>query len=78
MVNSEAIINLIKEAGIQEKVIDLKDDVLLKEQGVDSLDMMNILLLIEEKYHISISDEDSETLLTIQDIVIYLNKKLNQ
>ena len=64
-------IEVIKE---NIKNIDTKED--LYSQGIDSLDMMNVFLLIEEKYGIKIPDEDIAKLNTIEKITSYLNEKV--
>jgi acyl carrier protein len=38
----------------------LKDDVPLTEQGLDSLDMMNLYFQIEEQFQLKISEESLE------------------
>jgi acyl carrier protein len=48
----------------------------LKELGVDSLDMMSILLEIFDRYQIDISDEEAEELITLNLIVAYINNEL--
>jgi acyl carrier protein len=47
----------------------------LAQQGVDSLDLANLLLLVEEATTIRIPDEDVERLATASDIVEYINAK---
>jgi acyl carrier protein len=39
----------------------------LREMGMDSLDMVEILMDAEDEWNISISDEDAENLVTIGD-----------
>ncbi len=56
-----------------EKLINDKP---LAEQGIDSLDMINIFFKLEENFKIKIPEEDIEKLKTIDDIVEYLNKKM--
>jgi acyl carrier protein len=50
----------------------------LKELGVDSLDMMSILLEIFDRYKVDISDEEAEKLTTINLIVAHINKELGK
>jgi len=50
----------------------------LSSQGIDSLDTLSLLLLIQEKYDIKIPDEDIPKLTTLNDIVEYVNKKLQE
>ena len=73
-ITKENILVIIKETKAVEDVTKLRDDVKLSDQGVDSLEIFNVLLLISEKYDIDIPDEDSDHLNTINEIVEYLNR----
>lgn len=53
----------------------LKNDLPLTEQDIDSLDMANILLLLEERFKIKIPNEDISRLQSVDDIVSYLSEK---
>lgn len=53
----------------------LVSDKPLAEQGIDSLDMINIFFKLEENFKIKISEEDIEKIKTIDDIVEYVNLK---
>jgi acyl carrier protein len=75
-VNRESILSLIQESKAVEDVTKLRDDVKLSDQGIDSLEFFNVLLLISEKYGIDIPDEDSDHLHTINQIIEYLNRNL--
>lgn len=55
--------------------IDVNEDIYT--QGIDSLDMMNLFLLIEEKYNIKIPDKEISKLNTIRKIVDYINENLD-
>lgn len=55
---------------ISEKT-SLKDDL-----GVDSIELMEFVINVEDAFSISIPDEDVETLMTIGDLIDYLQKKL--
>lgn len=48
----------------------LKDDL-----GVDSLDSVEIVLELENKFDIKIEDEELETMVTVADIVALIEKK---
>lgn len=48
----------------------------LHDQGVDSLDLMDFYLNIEDEYGIQIPDSDVDSLHTLQDFVTYVNGKL--
>jgi len=72
----ENIKEVIEQAEVLGDVSELQNDIKLSEQGVDSLDIVNIYLLIEEKFGVFISDEDLEQVKTIDDIIGYVNAKL--
>ncbi len=74
-VTTEEIRNIVEEAETMVEMDTLVNDVPLTDQDVDSLDMANILLLIEEKYDIKIPDEDMSQIQSIDDIVTYISAK---
>jgi len=47
----------------------------LPAQGVDSLEMVSIYLAVEENFDIKIPDEDANALITLNDLVAYVEKK---
>jgi len=63
---------------LREKIekVDPQQD--LASQGIDSLDILSLLLLIQEKYNIQIPDEDIPKLSSLNEIVEYVNKKLQE
>lgn len=75
-ISRENILVIIQEAKAVDEVAKLRDDVKLSDQGIDSLGIFSVLLLISEKYDIDIPDEDSDRLNTINEIVEYLNQRL--
>jgi len=72
----ENIKELIVEADVLGDVDDMKTDVALSEQGIDSLDVVNVYLLLEEKFDVQIPDEDLSQVQTIDAIVSYVNNKI--
>ncbi len=71
----ENVKEVIVEADVLGDVTTLKNNVPLREQGIDSLDVVNIYLLLEEKFDVKIPDEDLNKVLTIDDIVEYIHKR---
>lgn len=45
--------------------------------GADSLDQVELIMAMEEEFDISISDEDAETIGTVQNAIDYVTKALN-
>ncbi len=75
----EQIKELAKEIEmLKEKIDNIDPQKDLASQGVDSLDTLSLLLLIQEKYGVQIPDEDIPKLETLNDIVEYVNKKLQE
>lgn len=72
----ENIKEVIAEADVLGDVNEMKSDVALSEQGIDSLDVVNVYLLLEDKFEVSIPDEDLDQVRTIDSIVEYINNKL--
>jgi acyl carrier protein len=42
--------------------------------GADSLDQVELVMALEEAFSVSVSDEDTEKLLTVQDAIDYVDK----
>jgi len=72
-VTVEEIRSIIEEAESMADMDTLKNDIPLTEQEVDSLDMANILLLLEEKFDVKIPDKDTNQLQSVDDIVTYIS-----
>jgi len=79
MLTIETLKELAKEIEmLKEKIENVDPSKDLASQGVDSLDTLSLLLLIQEKYGVQIPDEDIPKLTTLNDIVEYVNKKLQE
>jgi len=74
-VTIEEIRSIIEEAETMADMDTLKNDVPLVQQEVDSLDMANIFLLLEEKLDVKIPDEDLSRVQSVDEIVKYLSAK---
>ncbi|WNL27652.1 acyl carrier protein [Arcobacter cryaerophilus gv. pseudocryaerophilus] len=73
----ENIKEVIAEAEVLGNASEMVSNVPLRDQGIDSLDVVNVYLLLEEKFDVKIPDEDLEQVQTIDAIVEYINSKLN-
>ena len=72
---AENIKSIVESAETMANIETLENDIPLVEQDVDSLDMANIYLLIEERFGKKILDDDLQQLKSINDIVEYVNNK---
>ena len=64
---------LVEKLGISADKVQPDSDI-LKDLGADSLDLVEMLMTLEEDYGITISQEDTEKIKTVQDIVEVINK----
>lgn len=64
-----------KKAKLNLDIDTLATDVAFRDQGVDSLDVSNLFLHVEEDFNVTIPDEDIDALNTIEKIVSYINSK---
>lgn len=71
-IDAKTIKEIIKESGTRVDVEGLDTQIPLRDQNIDSLDLFNILLLIEEKFKLKIPDEDIYLLVDIENIIKYL------
>jgi len=49
----------------------------IDDLGADSLDTVELVMALEEKFGIEISDEDAEKMQTIGDVIKYIERKTN-
>lgn len=72
---SEEVIRIIAESlGSDPKGIDLRTS-LTEDLGADSLDQVELTLSLEDYFGIEITDEEAETLKTVENIVDYIVSK---
>ncbi|AJD05316.1 acyl carrier protein [Campylobacter lari] len=72
-IETKDILEILKEVGVLVDINTLEINKPLKDQGIDSLDMANLFLNLQEKYNIEISMEDTEKLQTIDELINYIN-----
>ncbi|MCI5797486.1 MAG: acyl carrier protein [Firmicutes bacterium] len=76
MVSEKVVEMLASQLNISKDKVQLNAK-LIEDLGADSLDMVEMLMLVEEEFGISIPDEDAMNLKTVDDIIKYIeaNKK---
>ena len=74
MITKEKVKELIASINKNINADDLKNDVELSDQGVESLDTFDLFLQVEEEYGVEVSDELIMKLNTIEKIVDYVNE----
>lgn len=75
-VTREDIIAAIQQAKVVDAPDSLRSDIKLTDQGIDSLGMFNVILVLQEKYAIEIPDPDIDRLNTIDELIAYLNTRV--
>jgi len=72
---AERVLGLIShEQGI--KISALRRDATFKSLGMDSLDMVETVMALEEEFHGEIPDDDAEKMKTIGDVITYIEVKV--
>ena len=67
---------ILKKSHAGGNVDELSNDVSLTLQGVDSLDLLDFYLSLEENFDIKIPDEDIKDLKSLNDFQAYISKKV--
>ena len=62
---------IIKQFGESEKTVTLESS-FVNDLGVDSLDMVELVMELEDEFDVNISDEDAEKIQTVGDAVNYI------
>ena len=65
---------LAEQLNIAPDKIDLKSRV-IEDLGADSLDVVEMLMVLEDEFNITVSDEESLKLKTVSDIVNLIDSK---
>jgi len=73
---NEVFIRITTEKlGVYERKV-LSNSSFTDDLGADSLDIVELIMAVEDEFNIEIPDEEIEKILTVQDAVCYLCKKL--
>lgn len=66
---------IAQQTGVDESKITMQSDI-LKDIGLDSLDIVELIMNAEEEWDIIIDDEDVASFKTIADVVAYIESKI--
>jgi len=66
---------LCDQLDIEEESISLESNI-GDELGADSLDFVDLILLVEEEFDIEISDDEIENFKVVGDVVNYIESKI--
>ncbi len=72
---------MVKEIIIEQLSVSAEEVVpeasFVDDLGADSLDLVELIMVMEEKFGQEIPDEDAEKLQTVQDAISYIKEKSN-
>ena len=67
---------IVDQLGVDESEVTLRAS-FVDDLGADSLDTVELVMALEEEFGIEIPDEDAEKLLTVEDVINYIEAKLH-
>lgn len=71
----EKVIDILSEFTVSKKEEITKKSELVRDLGFNSLDVIHVVVAFEEEFDIEIPTEKIKELVTVEDIVRYLEKK---
>ena len=73
------IFESVKEVIIAQLEVDAEkvkmESSLVQDLGADSLDLVEVIMALEEKFELEIEDEDAEKIATVEDIIKYIESR---
>ena len=69
----ESVKKVVMEAVDEEREITMETSI-VDELGLDSLDIVEMLMALEEEFEISIEDSAAETFIKVSDVIDYIEK----
>ena len=74
-----ALLEDIKEVVVEQLSVsadEVKEDAkFVEDLGADSLDVVELVMALEEKFDIEIPDDEAEKIQTVSDVVAYIESK---
>lgn len=75
---NEAIFNELKEIIVEQLAVDPEEVTLeasfVEDLNADSLDLVELIMEIEEKFGVEVPDDDAEKIVTVADAVNYIQE----
>lgn len=65
---------IVDQLGVAEDEVSAEAS-FVDDLGADSLDTVEMVMAFEEEFSIEIPDEDAEKIRTVQDAIVYIDKK---
>lgn len=67
---------VVNKLGVEESQV-TPEASFTKDLGADSLDTVELIMEFEKEFDLTIEDSDAEKILTVGDVINYLNGKVN-
>ncbi len=64
---------IAEQTGIDPETITMESS-FVEDLNIDSIDLIELIMMLEEEYNIEFSEDDAETIKTIGDVVNYINQ----
>ncbi len=77
-IENQVIDIIVEHLGVEEASKVQPSAHIANDLGADSLDVVELVMGLEEKFDIEIPDEDAEKIQTVQDIIEYIKQKVGQ
>ena len=65
---------LVEKLGVSPDQVTMESEI-IKDLGADSLDVVEMLLALEENFNITVTDEQTDNIKTVKDIVDIIDNK---
>lgn len=72
----EKVIDILSEFTVLERENITKESELVNDLGLNSLDVLNVIVAFEEEFDIEIPDAEIKKFAVVEDIELYLEKTL--
>ena len=66
---------IVEQLGVGEDEV-TPEASFIDDLGADSLDLVELIMAMEEEFGLEISDEEAEKILTVQDVINYINEHI--
>lgn len=74
----ETVVKVIRQQR-HEDDLPVKPEMSLRDDlGVDSIELMEFVIALEDEFNINIPDEDVDQMVRMSDLLTYLDKKVNK
>lgn len=68
---------IIEQLGVEDEVAITMEATFADDLSADSLDIVELIMSLEEKFELEIPDEDAEKIVTVGDVVKYIVEHKN-